>query len=607
MQKRRAQWELTQMETGGWDEMRENNKWGRRGRIRRNTLSFRVFFCCLLISGFLTVVFLVYGIYNIERYRSDFLASNAHVLAVYAGKYNAEAEMLDKYVNNICLENEAFRILERRGLSDKTRVSAQYRLKNNLSNKAYTISRYGGLFYYDSARGELRSSFSEFYSTEEYYRMNQWLAGWLSEQAGRVREGVVCLSDENCYLRLYGSKGHYVGFFLNLERYFADMPELEENRIQLIVTDGKEEVLASMGVEVLDGEAIRRYQGRKWAYHYQYALNESDLYGNGPKLLLVSNFSRFFRFWVDVRFWMFLVVIPLLGGLLSFLVYRYFKRILVFPIDRLVQHIREIEGDEVEEGPWEEAEEFREIGRTMDEMLERIRWLQEKSYREELEKQEAQLQCYQMQIKPHFYLNCLKAMDALLENREYDSLDPFVHCLATYMRARFRSVSDQVPLGQEIETAYSYYCLMSMLHSEPILFTQEIDEQTLQLRVPVFCIQILMENALKYARREGRILQMRLLTSVVWEEDNEAYLMLRFSDNGEGYGEEQLEKWNSQETGFFREAEHVGIDNLRYRLRLLYSERAKTAFYNQPSGGAVAELFLPINEERRSECEAAGS
>ena len=38
--------------------------------------------------------------------------------------------------------------------------------------------------------------------------------------------------------------------------------------------------------------------------------------------------------------------------------------------------------------------------------------------------------------------------------------------------------------------------------------------------------------------------------------------------------------------------EHIGIDNLRSRLWLLYGEKAKVILYNGVSGGAVAEVYI---------------
>ena len=45
------------------------------------------------------------------------------------------------------------------------------------------------------------------------------------------------------------------------------------------------------------------------------------------------------------------------------------------------------------------------------------------------------------------------------------------------------------------------------------------------------------------------------------------------------------------QTGF----SHIGIANIRARLKYTYKEQAQTRFYNSPMGGAVAEIRIPMN------------
>lgn len=46
---------------------------------------------------------------------------------------------------------------------------------------------------------------------------------------------------------------------------------------------------------------------------------------------------------------------------------------------------------------------------------------------------------------------------------------------------------------------------------------------------------------------------------------------------------------------------HVGVDNIKYRIFLLYGEKAKLYFYNSPAGGAVTEMLLPQEENESAD------
>lgn len=59
------------------------------------------------------------------------------------------------------------------------------------------------------------------------------------------------------------------------------------------------------------------------------------------------------------------------------------------------------------------VEEFSEMKETFNSMLESIRNLKVSAYEQQLQAQEAKLQYLQIQIRPHFYLNCLKNLYAL--------------------------------------------------------------------------------------------------------------------------------------------------------------------------------------------------
>ena len=78
--------------------------------------------------------------------------------------------------------------------------------------------------------------------------------------------------------------------------------------------------------------------------------------------------------------------------------------------------------------------------------------------------------------------------------------------------------------------------------------------------------------------------------------NNEPVLQIMLSDNGIGYAPEILERLNNAENDMYAK-EHVGISNLKRRISLIYKSNYQFAFYNKPSGGACALIYLPIKGE----------
>ena len=76
------------------------------------------------------------------------------------------------------------------------------------------------------------------------------------------------------------------------------------------------------------------------------------------------------------------------------------------------------------------------------------------------------------------------------------------------------------------------------------------------------------------------------------------YVRLRLTDNGIGYSDDALKKLESRSEIF--ERYHVGIQNLCRRMDILYKDKYRVAFFNNPTGGASSVIYLPIGEKQRT-------
>ena len=126
----------------------------------------------------------------------------------------------------------------------------------------------------------------------------------------------------------------------------------------------------------------------------------------------------------------------------------------------------------------------------------------------------------------------------------------------------------------------------------PILLQISLDEETKSCEIPILCVQTFVENSVKYAVNKGRVLSVSITAGRI-EADGKWYTRIHITDNGEGYRPEQLEQLNRPVTEFQYHSMQVGVDNIKYRIYLLYGEKAKLYFYNSPTGGAVTEILLP--------------
>lgn len=243
--------------------------------------------------------------------------------------------------------------------------------------------------------------------------------------------------------------------------------------------------------------------------------------------------------------------------------------------------------------------EIEEVNEMFQQMMEQIRFLKIHSYEEKIKKQKAELTYFQLQIRPHFYLNCLKTMNALVSEGKYDKIQNLIFSISVHMRYLLKMEKDMVTLEEEISYAKNYLNLQNDLLEHKAVCCWEIPEQLSGSEVPLLTIQTFFENSFKYykPRRDGEYLCIGVKALKLSTEEGE-YIDLTIWDNGAGYPEEVLAVINGQEVN---DQVGVGITNLKNRCAILYDGKAEYNFYN--SDGAVSELILPIADSGEAPSE----
>ena len=117
------------------------------------------------------------------------------------------------------------------------------------------------------------------------------------------------------------------------------------------------------------------------------------------------------------------------------------------------------------------------------------------------------------------------------------------------------------------------------------------------LPLPPLIIQTFVENCIKYGMRgEGKTF-IYVLASLEGE-----HLKLMIADTGNGFSQEVMDKVRTFiDTRIHQEGLGVGIQNAFERLYILYGEGVEVKLRNALSGGAVVELYLPIEQSEDEE------
>lgn len=192
---------------------------------------------------------------------------------------------------------------------------------------------------------------------------------------------------------------------------------------------------------------------------------------------------------------------------------------------------------------------------------------------------QAELMLLRAQVEPHFLFNTLAHLREMIRSGDMPASMKMLDHLIAYSR----SVSDRIRqsthhLGQELEAIQGYLSLMQIRFGDRLRFDIQVDPEIQDCDVPVGCLLIPVENAIKHGI-EPRATPG--LVSIRGYLEGGA-LHLEVQDDGPGL---------SMDSGF---GPGTGLANLRERLKLLYSDSARLLIEGHEAGGVLVRLVMPV-------------
>jgi hypothetical protein len=195
---------------------------------------------------------------------------------------------------------------------------------------------------------------------------------------------------------------------------------------------------------------------------------------------------------------------------------------------------------------------------------------------EDLEKQnlEQQLEYLKYQINPHFFMNTLNNIHALVD------IDPLkaqetIRELSKMMRfVLYEGDKSGVPLTKEFEFIRNYTKLMQLRYSDKVNITVDVPEEAPDVTIPPLMLISFIENAFKHG--------------ISYQHDSFIDIKLSIKDNILCFDcrNSKAEKPNQEKGG-------VGLANVKKRLDLLYDKNYTLEIKDEPDI-YIVELKLPL-------------
>jgi sensor histidine kinase YesM len=569
-------------------------------RIRSAKKSLIRYFILML---FITLLcFSIYGVYSIWTYEQQLISSNQVSLDVYFNNLVFILEDLTLFNQNLHSDNPDFMTLSSRAdeMSDPEKVVLEYNLRNFIRNR---VPDTGAIFIFN----ESKSVYSYWYGSDfsggvvtraHIDLMNQIRNHLLSADQSELMRWQVYQNGENVLLlNTYRLRDMYVCSIIDLKAFIRTHTTNTENSEYAFFT--KDRILTN--VDFLSNEGItleRIINNNNDLLTTLLAGNIilSDYYdGFGIGLSGIVSLRDMWSY-LKVSVILFIAVILIICALF-FVIYAFINRFLIYPLNQITNASRMLASSKGEESNLQDQEnliEYSTIRTALNQLVAQKINLEQDNISKTREKDHALLQYYQLQTRSHFILNCLKSLYHFSERGEMEKMKLMILAFSNHLRYIFHDNLMMVTLKSELAEVQDYFQIIQMDRANPLLLNLEVDQSLMDYMVPPLVVQTFLENSNKFNPGNNKFLRFHVQIDRI-EMGKKPYIRLRLSDNGIGYNKDVFKKLSETDEQF--EQDHVGISNLRRRMKLIYQDNYQMAFFNGVDGGACSVLYIPMVKE----------
>ena len=243
------------------------------------------------------------------------------------------------------------------------------------------------------------------------------------------------------------------------------------------------------------------------------------------------------------------------------------------------------------------TDEIGELTDSFNYMVDHIRTLVNRVYKEQLAQKTAEMEALQAQINPHFLYNSLDSINWMLIDRDQMDISNVVVALGKLMQYSMNNRISLVPLLEEYRNAQDYLIIQRNRLEEQLDYELELEEGLEEFCVPKLILQPLIENAIKY----GVLASMHRCKVHVNTYRLEDQICITVSDNGAGMTEEQLKICQQLLSGNSDGHKNIGIRNVARRLQLHFEEQCEFTVSSTIGQGTTISLKLPIITSREDQ------
>lgn len=483
-------------------------------------------------------------------------------------------------------------------------IQSAQNVNDKLNSYRYALGEQFGFLVYYASHDYYNMSERGSLTIPEISRLKESLRAFMEEDRGEVH---AILGTEWKILRI-SAKWYAVNYSYYHEVYacsFVELGNLERTVDRIEFGKSIDLVFASADGEFythgeelmerrLSGQAKKALSGKRMS-GYRYFLVGREIPGADLHLVLVvengeGNIGSMIMQWI-------LLMIMFVGVVFLIWMSRYSKRMLLDPLRYFFENLEKVSVDE-ESAYFENSAilELQQANALYKKILDQAHQLKIEVYERTKEQQQLQIEYMQLQIQPHFYINCMNMIHNMSCMGDEEGVQMMAAHVSDYFRYIFGSSQEEVGLREELKHIENYLEICRVRYRMKVDYRIDVPDQIDGIKIPPLLLHTCVENAVKYGCRQGDVSVIGIRIRRDAEEDGE-YISIEVTDDGPGFEPEILEQLAKREEIVTSRGTRIGITNAIKRMEHRYKDRFRIEFSNRVDGGARILIEIPVEME----------
>lgn len=313
----------------------------------------------------------------------------------------------------------------------------------------------------------------------------------------------------------------------------------------------------------------------------KYILNISDE-ENSLEINLLFSAPGIFGTTSSVPLLMLGLSIGLVVLLIAVVLYIYLNGAIYKPVKKLSKRIEKIqESDFSQDDTINTEDEFGIIGRGINKLSSEVTNLMDRRVEDERKKIELEYKMLQNQINPHFLYNTFNSIKWMAQLQGADGISEMITSLSRIMKNISKRDTALVTIAEELSFIDDYLVIMKYRYGNTISYYRHVDESCLDIMIPRFTLQPLVENAIFHGIEPKGTGAIAIIVR-----DFPGTCAIMVADNGQGF---DTRNEQPKGDGVFK---NIGLGNIRQRLAYTFHDRADFTITSRPGYGTQCIIHI---------------